>query len=441
MARSSSRQILVFLAVMLCSLIHRGEPVNTSLHTETRLHDYLFDGYNPNVRPSTVGQNLIIYMDLYLTHVKLDEIQQTVEASMTCHFIWKDGLLDWNVTEYGGIKSIAVPSSKLWVPDVVNMNDLKDVNGMGFAGTRVKLFSDGTVVAWTHKNSMVKCRIHTKKFPFDKHHCELMFSSSLNEDTSVTLKSTKGAINLVWYKIVAEWEIIENSVAVGFFKSYGDIATNYSITGYKLTFQRRCVSCILNNLLALMLLSMLNLLTFLVPISSGEKLAFPMSIFLTVAVFLTAINGSLPEAIDGVSYIAVWVTLELGFCALTLLCTVCTLRLYHCMRDSKVPPAVLRLVSFFKRKTAANFANRQPFDKTEPAILKIDVGQTAGNPVESENSESAAHKDRNDNIEEFVEEDDTNWEVVCETMDKLMFVVFLCGQMLTTVIFVGLFLS
>ncbi len=35
---------------------------------------------------------------------------------------WKDYKLDWNETEYGGVKSIRLPSKMIWTPDILMYN-------------------------------------------------------------------------------------------------------------------------------------------------------------------------------------------------------------------------------------------------------------------------------------------------------------------------------
>ena len=35
---------------------------------------------------------------------------------------WRDYKLRWNASEYGGVTSITVPASRIWIPDVVLYN-------------------------------------------------------------------------------------------------------------------------------------------------------------------------------------------------------------------------------------------------------------------------------------------------------------------------------
>ena len=131
------------------------------------------------------------------------------------------------------------------------------------------------------------------------------------------------------------------------------------IITYNFVLQRVCTSCVVNTLLPILILTMLNLLSFFVPTESGEKLAFPMSVFLILAVFLTIMMVSLPESVDGVSYICMFVTFELGLSATTLLFTVITLRLHHEMGDTQIPPYAKLMVKMFRRSCVTNGSGKQ----------------------------------------------------------------------------------
>ena len=36
--------------------------------------------------------------------------------------LWTDYKLSWNVTEYGGVQSIRLPSNMIWTPDILMYN-------------------------------------------------------------------------------------------------------------------------------------------------------------------------------------------------------------------------------------------------------------------------------------------------------------------------------
>ena len=50
--------------------------------------------------------------------------QRSVSVIYRCFFLqhWFDPHLSWNASEYGGLKSLRIPSTRLWIPDVVLYN-------------------------------------------------------------------------------------------------------------------------------------------------------------------------------------------------------------------------------------------------------------------------------------------------------------------------------
>ena len=133
----------------------------------------------------------------------------------------------------------------------------------------------------------------------------------------------------------------------------------YRIISYRFELKRTCTSCIVNTLLPVITLAILNLLSFFVPTESCQKLTFPMSVFLTLAVFLTIIMVSLPESVDGVSYLCTFVTFELGVSATTLLFTVITLRLHHEMGKTQIPQYWRLMVKIFRQSCITNSKGKQ----------------------------------------------------------------------------------
>ena len=51
-----------------------------------------------------------------------DERNQVLTTRSWLNINWMDQRLQWNHTEWGGIKTIYVPYQKLWKPDIILVN-------------------------------------------------------------------------------------------------------------------------------------------------------------------------------------------------------------------------------------------------------------------------------------------------------------------------------
>jgi hypothetical protein len=90
---------------------------------------------------------------------------------------------------------------------------------------------------------------------------------------------------------------------------------------------------VLTVLLPVILLSVLNIFSFVLPIDSGEKLGTAMAIFLTFAVFLTVINDIMPKS-DEIPPFTVYLTIQLIISGLTVILETIVLRVHFNSSDN-----------------------------------------------------------------------------------------------------------
>ena len=438
----------IFYGCFICVLCSTTDDQNVeqnrtaSDHNGTALYRKLFENYNPNIRPVfDVNTAVTVNISLDLVKIlKIDEINQTFKTSVNIIIQWTDELLTWNGNDFGNINRLVLPlKDNIWLPDIMNFNAAYLPGEFGQKHAFPILHSFGLVTLWTTVNFETQCLIHTKKFPLDTQYCSISFSTLSSTDDEVRLRNTQNSTNIEYYTDTAEWSIIENYVTTDIYFLDG-LPYRYII--YNLTLKRTCTSCIIDNIFPILVLAFLNLLSFFVPSESGEKLTFPMSIFLTLAVFLTIIMMSLPESVDGVSYLSTFVTFELSASAVTLLCTVITLRLHHEMGDTRVPVIARLMVRMFrwnygKSHTKTNTKGKQRKNVSSQEIL-------SGKTELHENSHVTCREDCGKADSKACGEDrvrDIKWDHVSDAFDMMMFVFILVIQIIATTTFLALILT
>ena len=407
---------------------------NIEDHNGTLLYKNLFENYNPKVRPVfSADKTVVVNITLDLVKIlAVDEINQTFKTTVNVLIMWLDERLTWNTTDYGNIHNLVFPLDKnIWMPDLMNINAAYHPGEFGQKYAFPNVLHDGMVVIWMRVNLETQCEIHTKKFPLDVQRCDINFSTFSSTDDDLRLKNTQNSTDLGYYVETAEWSIEGNHVTTEVDMIDGVLP--YRTISYHFTLKRTCTSCIVNNLLPVIVLAILDLLSFFVPSESGEKLTFPMSVFLTLAVFLTIIMVSLPESVDGVSYLCTFVAFELGLSATTLLFTVITLRLHHEMGDTKIPPYARLMVKVFRRNCIANDIGEQfsesRFSNSDILSREIMSGKTDLN----ENSDDVTGKmNKRTMCRKNV---DIKWEYVSDAFDMMMFLIVLATQVIATTTF------
>ncbi|CAC5396119.1 HTR3 [Mytilus coruscus] len=99
-----------------------------------------------------------------------------------------------------------------------------------------------------------------------------------------------------------------------------------------------------------MVITVVNGLTFFVPIESGERLSFGTSLLLMVIVFLTTVIDVLPSTENALSYFNIFVFIELNYTCFLVFGIISTLFLYHCSTTKKVPNLLKRITLFVLKR-------------------------------------------------------------------------------------------
>ena len=132
------------------------------------------------------------------------------------------------------------------------------------------------------------CSADVTFFPFDEQTCVLSYMSWGYTGSEVLLSSPDSAINTDFYTENGEWNL-------------GDTATHcymlnmFSFCDFKITIERIPTFFIINIILPIAFLSFLNVMVFLLPAESGEKVSYAITTLLSIALFMTLISDTMPK--------------------------------------------------------------------------------------------------------------------------------------------------
>ncbi|XP_067658365.1 neuronal acetylcholine receptor subunit alpha-6-like [Haliotis asinina] len=293
------------------------------------LYNDLLEHYRPYIRPRKSPKDIVdVVVSYSMASVEaLDETRQTVASSAVIQFEWKDDLLTWNSSDYGGIQFINIPVEKLWFPDLSLTNGLEDLSLILPNGELARVNDDG-LVQWYHGlKKRTKCSLDMTKFPFDTQTCSINLIQWVTVISQVNLTAVGVYIESSMFQQNGEWEILDKSKDV-IVHTYTEVYIQKELV-FTFVFKRKYLYYIITNILPVMLLSVLNLGVFLLPPESGEKVSLCISIVLSYAVFLSVIGGSLPEVSDTVSIFSIYLLTMMFLKVATTLITVFVLKVYH----------------------------------------------------------------------------------------------------------------
>ncbi|XP_006817844.1 neuronal acetylcholine receptor subunit beta-2-like [Saccoglossus kowalevskii] len=333
-----SATILVFL-----SIITVAEETGTSTD-HRRLLDTLFDPakYSPIIRP--------IYNRAHVTHVNMtvvlstiidmDERNQLLKSNMWVTLQWIDEFMRWNPDDYGGIDNIKVPSTDIWLPDVV-LYDNAATSYINFLIKQIAIIYYTGEILWAAPVIYVSsCSVDVTYFPFDMQNCSMKFGPWQHDGTEVYMH---GVANKEEYQSDGQWDLVEVTAVenVEYYPDHPEVP--YTDVRFGLVFTRRPQYYVFNLLLPNALFTVVTITVFYLPPESGEKISLSITILLSLTVFQLMLADFMPPSsflpFVGYYFIGVMVLVSMSLVSSVLVLNV------HCgtPEDDGMPAWVRRL--------------------------------------------------------------------------------------------------
>lgn len=98
----------------------------------------------------------------------------------------------------------------------------------------------------------------------------------------------------------------------------------------------------------ILLLSVLNPLVFILPVDSGERVSFAVTIFLSFAVFLTLINDNMPKSSEPMAAISYFLIVIMCMSTLIIVFTILNLYLHFKEEEKEVNKKLVLLLRYLK---------------------------------------------------------------------------------------------
>ncbi|XP_060589587.1 acetylcholine receptor subunit beta-type unc-29-like [Ruditapes philippinarum] len=247
---------------------------------------------------------------------------------------WRDELLTWNEEHYSQTNTVKIPIKEIWTPSLIILKAIKGDGVVGNMETDIAKVSSSGDVQWVPEGLYsVVCDVNIQYYPFDKQVCTLTFYVSdeteatvvLNHNTDVTLEEFTD--NTAWDVKQVETKQI----------------TKYNTSFINISFHvhRRSGFVTFTLIMPLLMLAFLNICIFLVPIGSGEKGTFSITIFLSYGIFITVVSNTLPPNSLQISYFVLFITVLLFLSVLTVFYTVLQAKLIAVFGEKRCPWAFI----------------------------------------------------------------------------------------------------
>ncbi|CAL1530115.1 unnamed protein product [Lymnaea stagnalis] len=288
------------------------------------------------------SDNMTVLFGLSLIQIlDVDESNQVLKASMWYRYEWNDMLLKWDPAMHDDIQSIRIPSSMIWLPDILLYN---------FADDRLREQRDALCIVqnngdiqWMPQAILrSSCSFDTKYFPFDVQSCWLKFGSWTYNGFKLNVEFVREhSFDLSDYVMSNEWDIIENR-AVRNVKYYTCCPEPFPDLTFHLTLKRKTAFYTFILILPCTLLSLLTLVIFWVPPESPAKLQLGMSVFVAFFFLLLVLADFTPRAAASIPLIGAYFCLSMVMITLSTVLACVVANMY--LRGVRInrPPAWMR---------------------------------------------------------------------------------------------------
>ncbi|XP_071319503.1 5-hydroxytryptamine receptor 3A-like isoform X2 [Trachinotus anak] len=234
---------------------------------------------------------------------------------------WHNEYISWDPNQFCGIDNVSLPTETLWKPDIT----IEEMTEKDKAppSPYLTINDKGDVEVQNDQVLVSTCRMHIYNFPFDIQSCNLSFKSIIHTAKDIRLQPSDNSSEATeWSREVMrtqyEWLFINMTVT-----SYNaSDLFDQDIIVYTINMKRRSTLYIVNFILPVLFFLCLDLASFLISDSGGEKLSFKVTVLLAVTVLQLILNEILPSSSNRIPLIAVYC---IGMFALMLLSLVETI--------------------------------------------------------------------------------------------------------------------
>ncbi|XP_059211056.1 acetylcholine receptor subunit beta [Centropristis striata] len=334
---------LVLLACCLCSLGTLGGASDV----EKALMKQLFTNYNLKVRPAhKPEERVVVRVGMILSSfVGLNMKNEEMSTVVVMNLEWTDHRLSWKPKEHDGIEVMRIPSGKVWLPDIVLINNNDGVFDVALH-VHVQVYNSGRVT-WTPPALYCSsCGVKVTYFPFDWQNCTMQFRSYTYDSTEIDVqyaldskgKEIKEIVLDEAYSEGGEWIITHKPCR----KNMNN--DNFEDMTFYLIIERKPLYYVLNIILPCILITIIAIFNFYLPPDAGEKMGLSINVLLTLTVFLLLLADKIPETSLGVPVIVNYIMFTMILVTFSVILSVVVLNLHHRSSNTHQMPMWIRKI-------------------------------------------------------------------------------------------------
>ncbi|XP_077445181.1 acetylcholine receptor subunit beta [Stigmatopora argus] len=337
------RSDLFLLACCLCSLSSLGGAGDV----EQALTEQVFKNYKLKIRPARhPDERVVVRVGMMLSSfVGLNMKNEEMSTVVVMNLEWTDYNLSWDPKEHDGIKVLRIPASKVWLPDIVLINNNDGVFDVALR-VHVQVHNNGRVTWTPPAQYLSSCGVRVTYFPFDWQNCSMQFRSYTYDSTEIELQYHLDANGKEIREIQldeafsesGEWHIRHKACRKNMNKDL------YEDMSFYLIIERKPLYYVLNIILPCILITIIAIFNFYLPPDAGEKMGLSINVLLTLTVFLLLLADKIPETSLGVPIIVKYIMFTMILVTCSVILSVVVLNLHHRSPNTHMMPLWVRKI-------------------------------------------------------------------------------------------------
>ncbi|KAL1277613.1 hypothetical protein QQF64_024286 [Cirrhinus molitorella] len=265
-----------------------------------------------------------VFLDLYVTSItEVNEKAQSLSTQVTILLGWANPFTVWNQDDFCGISLCSVKKDMIWIPDISITESIKTE----FATSEnqyVQLLYHGAVVTSNTFAVTTACKMNLHQFPFDVQSCTITLQSPIHSIEELIISPFSDASFLTFsskkaFQTQGEWELLSINTSKANVSTLGDPQDQLI---YKITMRRRPMLYVINFLMPVLYFLILDLATFFIDSSGGEKLGFKVTLLLSISVLLLLLQDMLPSTATDIPLIGIYCIVIFTLMAVSVLETI-----------------------------------------------------------------------------------------------------------------------
>ncbi|XP_069121971.1 neuronal acetylcholine receptor subunit alpha-3-like [Argopecten irradians] len=413
--------VLILAFSILC---HTGSCQTADDVKQLMTQLFTIDGYNKFVRPSyNHSLPTLLWVNMFLVSVTdIDEVKEKMTSAVYLHMVWGDYYLSWHPGYYNGIDHLYIPQSEIWKPDLALVNGYSKMKELGNDMILTYVQYDGEVQWFPSEVFETKCNIDITYFPFDEQICDIEIGIWTSLVGDILIHRGQTGVSLKEYQENGEWDLLRTS-------SKTEItAADETVVRFTVHVRRKPGYIIYNLVLPVLLLSILAVFTFVIPVESGEKMGFCITMFLAFAVFITIVSAQLPAS-SSQSLLSKYLVFLVVMGTLITIITAVQLRINY--RDAQSFPIPKWLK--FLLKTSRVILCRQRCRRTRLTTINVKPKSAKVSDVSTKGMDPGKEFDDTNHFDKKSDEN-IEWSDVVSALDLFFFWTFLFADIFGTVL-------